>query len=623
MKREFVGLSSIEYTVQEDTWGSMLLSIILITREPLLNLEQLIQALHDSSDGGRRKAAETLRQRGEPGGQLSVEALIHMLLHDTTPLRKAAAEILREWREYVPIEPLFLAMQDANVQVRSTAKWTLAYIGEYAKPESLLPHLADADTQMRAAVLSALGTRAPVASVLEALCAPDEDLCEAAVYLISLLREQVPVEPLIGMLQTGDARLRTAAARALGNLRERIPIEPLVEALHDTEADVRLEAIRALANSGKRMPGAELRALLDDTNQSLRQEAAKALVRVGDPMALAIIIDSLHADHEWARENALICLVESTDAEIHEIARHLPIEELLHLLKDEWWPVGYMAAEVIATLGEEAPLAEVLALLPHPLPQARWAALHALALLGEHLPLSQCIPIEPVLTALEAEDAKTRRGAAEVLDYFGPRLPVDRLLPLIEEEDTRVARTIAKRGRQEGIDALVASLRTRDHAWHAATALGELGEHAPAEPLLAALNTSEATVRQAVAEALYKTHPELLPQLVPALVETLCSGQVGPLLEPLRQVLLVQALAALRSPQPALLAWFDRCLDAPNWEVRMWAALGLSWTPPIVLEATLEKLQRLLDDSESASVRKAAHRALENLVPHATDFHRE
>jgi HEAT repeat protein len=232
-------------------------------------------------------------------------------------------------------------------------------------------------------------------------------------------------------------------------------------------------------------------------------------------------------------------------------------------------------------------------------------------LLGEHLSLSQYIPIEPVLTALEAEDVETRRGAARVLDFFGPRVPVDRLLPLIEEEDVQVARTMAKQGRQEGRDALVASLRTADHAWFAAAALGELGEHAPVEPLLAALHTSDGTVRQVVAEALYKTHPELLPQLVPALVETLCSGQGGPLLEPLRQVLIVKALAALRSPQPAFLAWFDRSLDAPDWEVRMWAVLGLSRMTPIVLETMLEKLQRLLNDPESASVRKAARRTLE------------
>jgi HEAT repeat protein len=157
----------------------------------------------------------------------------------------------------------------------------------------------------------------------------------------------------------------------------------------------------------------------------------------------------------------------------------------------------------------------------------------------------------------------------------------------------------------------VASLRTIDHAWHAAAALGELGEHAPVEPLLAALSTSERTVCQAVAEALYKTHPELLPQLVPLLVETLCSGQGGPLLEPLRQVLIVKALTALHSPQPAFLAWLDQSLDAPNWEVRMCAALGLSRMAPLAPEATLEKLRHLLDDPESASVRNVARRVLE------------
>ncbi|MBA2396825.1 MAG: HEAT repeat domain-containing protein [Ktedonobacteraceae bacterium] len=589
----------------------------------MLNFEQLIQALHSSSDERRRKAAEALRQHGEPGGQLSAEALIHMLLHDTTPLRKAAAEILREWHEYVPIEPLFLAMHDANVQVRSTTMWALADVGKYAQQESLLPHLTDPDPMVHAAVLYALGKRAPVASVLEALSAPEEILREAAVSLVDLLKEQVPIEQLLSMLQAKDARIRATAARALGNLGEAIPIELLIEALHDAEADVRLEAVRALANSGERMPGAALHVLFDDADQRIRQAAVKALVRVGDPAALEIIVNNLHADHEWARETALQRLIEGTNVEIDEIARHLPIEELLHLLKDEWWPVGYMAARMIAMLGEDAPLAEILALLPHPLPQARWAALHVLALLGKHLPLSECIPIESVLTALEAEDVETRRGAAEVLGYFGQRVPVKRLLPLIEEEDIQVARVVAKRGWQEGRNALVASLRTRDHAWHAAAALGELGEHAPVDPLLAALNTSERTVRQAASEVLYETHPELLPPLVAELMETLNSGQVGPLLEPLRQVLLVRALVALHSPQPAILTWFDQSLDAPNWEVRMWAAFGLSGMTPLVLEATLEKLRNLLDDPESVSVRKAACRALEELVPHATDLHRE
>jgi HEAT repeat protein len=112
--------------------------------------------------------------------------------------------------------------------------------------------------------------------------------------------------------------------------------------------------------------------------------------------------------------------------------------------------------------------------------------------------------------------------------------------------------------------------------------------------------------------------------LVPELVETLCSGRVGPLLEPLRETLIAQALAALRSPDPTLLAWFDQALDAPNWEVRRWAIYGLSRMAPHVLEPTFEKLQRLLDDPESASVRVAARRALEILRAYtATDGIRE
>jgi HEAT repeat protein len=228
----------IEYTAQKECIGaSCFLSIIQITRDPLLNFEPLIQMLHSSSDTKRKKAVEVLRQHGEPGGQLSAEAFIHILLHDTTPLRQAAAEILREWREYVPIEPLFLAMQDANVQVRIAAKWALVDVGAYAQQERLLSHLSDTNPMVRAAVLSALRTRAPVASVLEAIDAPEEDLREAAVSLVPLLKMQVPVERLISiMLQTRDAPLRATIVRALGNLGTCMLIEPLIEALHDTDS---------------------------------------------------------------------------------------------------------------------------------------------------------------------------------------------------------------------------------------------------------------------------------------------------------------------------------------------------------------------------------------------------
>lgn len=160
-------------------------------------IRQIVQKLY-SSRGGRRRAVEELRQLGEPGGQFSIETLIHMMLNDTLPLRHAAAEILREWREYVPVEPLFLAMKDTHAQVRSAARWTLAEVGEYASPESIPSRLADPDPGVREAVLYALGTRAPVSLVLKAIDAPEGDLREAATYLVGLLGELIPVESLLG-----------------------------------------------------------------------------------------------------------------------------------------------------------------------------------------------------------------------------------------------------------------------------------------------------------------------------------------------------------------------------------------------------------------------------------------
>ncbi|GCE27594.1 hypothetical protein KDA_30780 [Dictyobacter alpinus] len=589
------------------------------------HVEHLAQELYSLRSERRRKAAEALRQLGEPGEQVSLASFIRMMQLDTTPLRVAAADILREWREYVPLEPLFLAMQDPNKRARSAAKWALVEVGAYAPQEILLSHLTNTDAEVREAVLYALGKRAPVAVVLKSLDAPEQGLCAAATYLIGLLGEHVPVETLITMLQSRKAHIRVAAARLLGNVGEqRIPLEPLIEALHDPEKSVRLEAIWALANSGERMPQTELRVLLDDTDQSIQREATKVLASAGDPEALSIIVGWLHADHEWARENALVWLRTPLGAVSNAIVRRLPIEELLHLLKDAWWPVGYMTAGMIAMLGVDAPWAELLSLLSDPLPQACNAALHALALLGAEIPLSRYIPIESVLIALDAEESETRRQAAKVLSTFDIPVPVERLLPHLEGENGELAGLIARQGRQEGIDILVANLRTSFRVDHALAALGELGEQAPSAPLLAELHASDISVRQGVAATLYETHPELLPQLVPELVETLGTGKVGPLLEPLRDILVAQALAALRSPHPHLLSWFDQALDSPSWEVRMWAIMGSSQMAPHILEITIEKLQRLLDDPESASVREAARRAFETIALRtATDEHRE
>lgn len=579
-----------------------------MSEEKALSLDTLVAELYSSSSESRRKAADELRQRGE---QVAA-ALIETLMKDATPLRRAAAEIVREWHEYVPVEPL-LALRDTNAEVRSTAMWALAEMGERVQAEALLPFLADPDTGMQVAAFHALGERVPVATVLDALSSSEVGIRNTAAYIAGLLEEGLPVEPLVDMLRSEDAGIRVAATEALRNLGNRVPVAPLLEALHDTDVNVRLNAIDALANLGEQMPVEALRALLDDADTRVCRRAAKALLRVGEPAALAFIIRDLHADHEWARESALIRLAESTEKVKEEIARHLPMEELLHLLRDEWWPVGYMAGEFIAVLGEQAPFEELVAVSGNPLPPARWAALYTLELLGDRLSLSEYISIEPLLGALDAEDAETRRGAAAVLRSFGQRVPVEKLLPLIEVENHQVALTAAMLGRQEGIDALVAGLHTIENAGGAAAALQQLGSRVPAEPLLLALSNSERQVRQAAAEALYKTHPEILPQVVPELVETLCYGRVGRLLEPLRQVLIVRALSLVRSPEPLLVEWLDQALDSPSWEVRARAALGLGWMKQSVSDQTMQKLRRCQDDLESPSVRKAARMALEAL----------
>lgn len=566
-------------------------------------LETLIAALGMTDYFARQAATKELRRRGEPGLTLSVSEIVATLAADTTQARVRAVLVLREFGDMVPTDVFVYALDDADNSVRAIAARALSEVGTRMQEGFWVSRIENADPIIRAAALRALGARMQQGALLAAIHDPDGAVRDSASEIAYALGKHMPVASLIEALGDGNSAVRAAAAEALAYLPgDRVPVAAMLDALDDSDEDVRRYAVVAIANLGNRLPAERLRACQDDPSARVRWEAAKALARVGDSAGIDFIVGHLRADDEYERENALSALRTGLHADeaCREIASHLPIAILLDLVRDAYWSCSVMAADLIGDLGDAAPADDLRALLDDAQPYTRSAAISALRMSG-HL-----ISKGNLLRALRDEDASVRREAAQALDMQGEEVPVEMLLPLIEEHDATVALVFAKRGRHEGIDAIVQTLRTMQGRWGAARALGELGRRAPAEPLVEALGGSDAQTPIAAAEALHATHPEACEAVVPELIAVLHGGEIGPILKPMALVRVIRAVAILDVGAPALVSLFGRYLSHPHWEVRMLAANVLRRVSDDVPREVADGLERLKSDPESPDVRRIA-----------------
>lgn len=566
-------------------------------------LETLIAALGTTDYFARQAATKELRRRGEPGTRISAEEIVTTLAADITQVRVRAALVLPEFGNMVPANVFVHALDDDDPSVRYIAAGALSEAGVRVPETFWISRLTQPDSVIRAAALRGLGPRTPRDVLSAALHDPELDVRHAVADVVLSLGKDAQVATLIEALRDGSRAVRATAAEALAHVPGSVlPISAAARALDDSDEDVRQRVVVALAKLGHRLPVERLRTCLDDPSADVRWEAGKALARIGDPAGVDFIVGQLRTDHEYARENALSAIGTGLNAERarREIVRHLPIAILLELLRDAYWPCAIMAADLIGDLGNAAPVAELVALLDNAQAGTRWAALRALRESGH------VIPIGRLLQALHDEDVAVRREAARSLDDQGDEVSVEMLLPLVEEHDATIALVIAKRGRQEGIDALVQTLRTMQGRWGAARALGEIGGRAPTEPLVEAVGGSDAQTAIAAAEALGRAHPEVCEAIVPELVSVLQGGEIGPILEPMMLARAIRAVAILEAGVSALASLFGAYLDHPHWEVRMLAAHVLRRASGDLPPEFADALDRLKGDPESPDVRRVA-----------------
>jgi HEAT repeat protein len=581
--------------------------------DDLESWQSLTTALRSHDYERLKRAAEVLRAMGEAGNNVAPDPFLATLLDDDIELRSAAAWILGELKERAPVEPLLAALHDAPDEVRTAAAWALKEAGSRVPLEQRIQFLADPSPTVRLAMLCALETRAPHNILLKALQDSCHSVRSTAAYVISRLDEKIPLDALVPILHAEDAGIRETAVGTLANRTDPAFLELLVAALGDPATDVRRDAAELSGQWGKVMPVEALRARLSDDHPAVRSTAAKSLARIGDPAGLAVILSELAIKKEYVRENTLSALQTSLDADRakRDLAVHLPLEVLVDLLHDSHWPVGLMAAEFIGLRGDSASLKALVELMDDPEVVTREAAIEGLIYFGTRAPMDR------LLAALDDEEAAVRRQAAHALEAFGTAVPVEALLPHLADDDAKVARAVAKLGHPAGIDALVRVLCTLESRWEAACALGELGGRAPASALVAAFGDSDDQVQFRAAEALYRTHRDVFLDITPSWCVVLLGTaprQGAKTLESLRQTSCAIALGRLQSSAPALVTYLTDLLDWPYWETRMRAVIALGHIGPDLPAATLQTIERLRHDPESASVRKMASTALEGFA---------
>ncbi len=324
-----------------------------------------------------------------------------------------------------------------------------------------------------------------------------------------------PAVAYITALQAEHWKTRWQAAQALGELGDPRAIEPLIEALEDTNQWVRIVAAEALGQLRARQAVEALILCLDDPSIWVRRAAVVALGEIGDPRAVPPLVERLlhHPSTEWP--------VELRDVAARALGRLGPpaLEALTAALEDEDKWVRQAAVRALGQMGNPQAADALIAVLDSDEPWLRSAAVQALARIPD---------ARAVRAALRSEEAPRAFGMLIALNEMDSSV-ARWLTAALEDPDPQIRARAAYALGQMGETSTLTRLMT---------ALGERFLSSPAhdrpalvlptpemvDALVAALQDSEARVRQAAAEALGQVRAQ---RAIPALQQALQDPDAG------------------------------------------------------------------------------------------------
>lgn len=460
----------------------------------------LLACLADLNDGVRARAASAL---GKLRDRRAVPELIRMMLADPVPyvriqvvralgaisdpralhhlidalkdgewwVRIRVVEALEQLGEPA-IEPLYMALDDPDVEVRARAALTLERLGVL---DELVERLAGVDPSARAKLLAA-GQAGVVEVLVGALAHTDARVRFIITEILGEVRHPSAAAALVVRLDAEpDARIVGATVHALALQEEASAAVPILKLLGHADERVRVEAVHALESIRVADPHALLASAVRDREPRVRAGAATVLGTVGDANAVPALVE-LTADGD-AQVRA------AAARSLGLLAANAAVPRLIEATHDADATVQRAAVRALGQIGDAAALVPLVRLLAH-------ASDELGAELAWSLGRIRCEDNEDLIDVLfQGDDRSSRLGA----------------LATLVQRDTTSGRELVRSMLGDSDPDVVAE---------AARILGRLGERAAAPDMVGLLESPIEAVRLAALEALITLgDPGCLPAL--------------------------------------------------------------------------------------------------------------
>lgn len=567
-------------------------------------------------------------------GKIELEA--KALASDDARIRVRAVSALSRYDISLTKTHLLAALVDTDASVRFEAAQALGRHANLAAVPTLIGWLNDPDTRTRQVAvdtLGAIGGPKALESLIRTLGDMESTVRLRAVVALGTIGGDAVVVPLIGRLDDDKSEVRRAAIEQLQALGDRRAVIPVVGAFSDSSVEVRKAAVAAVGHLGDDAAVAALVRLLRDSVDEIKISAVASLGHLAATEALDRLVSELGRGSDPYRARVAFSIgqivaagksgdagtraLETLVAELANPRRRAAVREALLVAGTHATPalIAHLRGDIdgdpttsvtlLRELGDGRATAALLAEIDRGRVQLE-LILDALAKVGDASALI------PVLGLLSSDDVAVRM---QVMLSLRPLLGADAraadvLLDRLKDPDLEIrALAIEYLGLMRSVRALpaLAELATTDVASrirHAAVvALGEIGDAAGTDPLIATLETGPKELHRAAATALiYIGNPASVAPL-----ETIASNPKATSRNEAVRALAGVTRARLAKDTLALLARLAK-VQAESLALSAIAGLGSGGNPDAVpsLVALLER--------ETVERARAAARALGDIA---------
>jgi len=295
---------------------------------------------------------------------------------------------------------------------------------------------------------------ATVSRLLHSAAAQDDH--DAATEAIAALGPAALPAVSTGLADPEES-VRLVAVEALGKMRGPAAVDTLLVALKDTSSDVRLSAVEQLGGLGdRRAVQPLLEQFAKDDNPQVRYECLTSLGLIGDPSTVDFLVKGTRDADPFVRLWAMDALCQMSDPHAQDLALAF-LRDPNPAVRDQ---IIRACADAFNTPNGRRTLIE-LALNPPDFSNAVWARRYLMSFV-ERGPDGAQLAAQIRAAALPALRGPHALGAAMLLGDLGDRAATDRLIAALRDPDFQVrlhaALLLAKTRDRRAVPALIVVL---------------------------------------------------------------------------------------------------------------------------------------------------------------------